>query len=412
MVRKGRLWKGGIILLAAVGLLLGTTQAVSAKKKCPKKIVFGQVIALSGPLAGGVAISGGKIYELWIEQVNKHGGIYVRECGRKLPVVLKRYDDKSDIGTMRRLLEKMIVEDKVDFILPPWGTAWLFAAAPIANKYHYILIGGPGGAKKLTTLNLPYFFQVLNHSETQAPTLAKIFREVGVKTVAVVWRADLHGIEYGRAFVPYFKKMGIKVVMNKSYPPGIKDLSALLKQAKALKADAFVAACYPPGGMLLTSQAIGLGINFKAFFMTVLPFSPPLFRGTFGVRGVEGVMGGGAWNAKSSPGAAILVKKFVKKFKVEPDYWGALYYYASLEHFKQAIEKAGTLNQKKIRNIMAKAKFPTSLGMFWYNKKRQFVNHPGEIGQWQKGVFEVIDPGPKRTAKPEYPKPPWPKKKK
>jgi len=26
-------------------------------------------------------------------------------------------------------------------------------------------------------------------------------------------------------------------------------------------------------------------------------------------------------------------------------------------------------------------------------------------------VFEVIDPGAKRTAKPEYPKPPWPKKK-
>jgi branched-chain amino acid transport system substrate-binding protein len=396
-----------------MGLLIGGAQAVSAKKKrCPKKIVFGQVLALSGPLAGGVAISGGKIYELWIEQVNKAGGIYVRECGRKIPVVLKRYDDKSDIGTMRRLLEKMIVEDKVDFILPPWGTAWLFAAAPIANKYKYILIGGPGGAKKLTTLSLPYFFQVLNHSETQAPTLAKIFREVGVKRVAVVWRADLHGIEYGRAFVPFFKKMGMKIVMNKSYPHGIKDVSALLKQAKAAKADAFVAACYPPGGMQFTGTSMALGINFKAFFLTVLPFSPPLFKGTFGERGVEGVMGGGAWNAKSSPGAAILVKKFVKKFKVEPDYWGALFYYASLEHFKQAIEKAGCLDQKKIRKIMATTRFKTSLGPFWYNKKRQFVNHPGEIGQWQKGVFEVIDPGPKRTAKPEYPKPPWPKKKK
>ena len=71
MVRKGRLWHVVIIFAAAVGLLLGTTHAVSAKKKCPKKIVFGQVIALSGPLAGGVAISGGKIYQLWIEQVNK-----------------------------------------------------------------------------------------------------------------------------------------------------------------------------------------------------------------------------------------------------------------------------------------------------------------------------------------------------
>ena len=115
-----------------------------------------------------------KIYELWVDEVNKAGGIYVKEYGKKLPVELKRYDDKSDIGTMTNLLEKLIVEDKVDFIFPPWGTAWLFAPPPpSANKYGYILIGGPGGALKLKELSLPYFFQVLNFSETQAPALAK-----------------------------------------------------------------------------------------------------------------------------------------------------------------------------------------------------------------------------------------------
>jgi len=61
---------------------------------------------------------------------------------------------------------------------------------------------------------------------------------------------------------------------------------------------------------------------------------------------------------------------------------------------------------------MAKEKFDTALGPFWYDKDRYFVNHPGEIGQWQNGVFEVIDPGKKRTAPPLYPKPAWPQKKK
>ncbi|MFH1242917.1 MAG: amino acid ABC transporter substrate-binding protein [Pseudomonadota bacterium] len=375
------------------------------------KIRIGQAISLSGPIAGGVAIAGGPIYELWVEEVNKNGGIYVKEYGKKLPVELIRYDDKSDIGTMTNLLEKLILEDKVDFVFPPWGTAWLFAAAPIANKYGYILIGGPGGALKLKELRLPYFFQVLNFSETQAPALADIFGEVGVKSVAVIYRGDLHGVEYGNAMVPFFKQKGIEVKMNKSYPPGIKDLSPLLKDAKSLGVDAFVAACYPDGGMLLTSQSIELGINFNAFFLTVLPFSPNLYRDMFGVNVVEGVMGGGAWNAKTSPGAKELVDKFVARFKVEPDYWGALYYWSSLQHFQKAIEKAGTLDQKKIRDIMAKEKFDTALGPFWYDENQYFVNHPGEIGQWQKGVFEVIDPGPKRTAPPEYPKPPWPKPK-
>jgi branched-chain amino acid transport system substrate-binding protein len=404
---KNRVLLGLFVFAVAAVFLVGAGAKQSPAKD---KIVIGQAIALSGPIAGGVAIAGGPIYEMWVEEVNKNGGIYVKEYGKKLPVELKRYDDKSDIGTMTNLLEKLILEDKVDFVFPPWGTAWLFAAAPIANKYGYILIGGPGGALKLKELNLPYFFQVLNFSETQAPALADIFKEVGVKSVAIIYRGDLHGVEYGNAMVPYFKRKGIEVKLNKSYPPGIKDLSPLLKEAKSLDVDAFCAASYPDGGMLLTSQSIELGINFKAFFITVLPFSPNLYRDNFGVNVVEGVMGGGAWNAKSSPGAKELVDKFVARFHVEPDYWGALYYWSSLQHFQQAIEKAGTLDQKKIRDIMAKEKFNTALGPFWYDKNRYFVNHPGEIGQWQKGVFEVIDPGAKRTAPPLYPKPAWPKK--
>jgi len=400
-------WFPALLMLIPVVMFLfcPTVHAAPAKDK----IVIGQAISLSGPLAGAVQIAGGPIYELWVEEVNKKGGIFVKEYGKKLPVELKRYDDKSDIGTMTNLLEKLILQDKVDFVFPPWGTAWLFAAAPIANKYGYILIGGPGGALELKKLSLPYFFQVLNFSETQAPAIADIYKEVGVKSVAVIFRGDLHGIEYGDAVAPYLKKAGIEVKMKKSYPPEIKDLSPLLKEAKALNVDAFFIAAYPDGGMLVTGQAMELGINFKAFLITVLPFSPNLYRDTFGAAAVEGVMGGGAWNAKTSPGAKELVDKFVARFKVEPDYWGGLYYWSSLQHFQQAIEKAGTLDQKKIRDVMAKEKFNTALGPFWYDKDRYFVNHPGEIGQWQKGVFEVIDVGAKRTAKPLYPKPAWPK---
>ena len=399
----------GLFVFAVVVAYLGIVSVTSSPAK--DKIVIGQAISLSGPIAIGVSIAGGRIYPMWVSEVNKKGGIYVKEYGKRLPVELKRYDDKSDIGTMTNLLERLIVQDKVDFVFPPWGTAWLFAAAPIANKYGYILIGGPGGALKLKELSLPYFFQVLNFSETQAPALADIFAEVGVKSVAVIYRGDLHGVEYGDAMVPYFKERGIDVKMKKSYPPGIKDLSPLLKEAKSLGVDAFCAASYPDGGMLLTGQAIELGINFNAFFITVTPFSPNLYRDTFGVNVVEGVMGGGAWNAKTSPGAKEFVDKFVERHKMEPDYWGGLYYWSSLQHFQQAIEKAGTLDQKKIRDVMAKERFDTALGPFWYDENRYFVNHPGEIGQWQKGVFEVIDPGAKRTAPPLYPKPSWPKKK-
>jgi len=160
---------------------------------------------------------------------------------------------------------------------------------------------------------------------------------------------------------------------------------------------------------LSTSQAIELGINFKVFALSVGP-AFTFYKNAFGAGMVEGIIGGGAWNAKSSPGA----KKFAAHYKQVSgedmgNYWGSIYFYSAMQHFKQAIEKAGTLDQKKIRDVMAKEKFDTALGPFWYDKRQISVNHPGEIGQWQKGVFEVIDPGEKRTAPPRI-KPAWPKK--
>jgi branched-chain amino acid transport system substrate-binding protein len=403
----------GKYLKSAVMVMLFTLLvAFSMAAHSKDKIRIGQAVSLSGPLATSNAVVSTPYYDLWVKDVNAEGGIYVKEVGKKLPVELLIYDDKSEIGTMTRLLEKLILEDKVDFILPPWGTANLFAAAPIANKYGYILIGGAGGAEKLKDLKLPYFFQSLNFSEAQVPVLASILAELGVKRVAMISHEDLHGVEYSGVAVSEFAKRQIDVAMKKTYPMGVKDVSLLLKQAKSLNVDAFIGFSYPDECMLITGQSIELGIDFKVFVLSVGP-AFTFYRNAFGAKTVEGVIGGGAWNAKSSPGA----KKFAEHYKEITgeemgNYWGSIYFYSAMQHFKQAIEKAGTLDQKKIRDIMAKERFDTALGPFWYDKDRYFVNHPGEIGQWQKGVFEVIDPGEKRTAPPLYPKPPWPKKKK
>jgi branched-chain amino acid transport system substrate-binding protein len=392
-----------------VGMLFAGLIAAPSLAHSKDKIVIGQAVSLSGPLGPSNAVVSTPYYDLWVKDVNAEGGIYVKELGKKLPVELLIYDDKSEIGTMTRLLEKLILEDKVDFILPPWSTAFLFAASPIANKYGYILIGGAGGADKLKDLRLPYFFQSLNFSETQVPVLASIFEELGVKQVAMISHEDLHGVEYSGAAAPELAKRGIEVAMKKSYPMGVKDLSSLLKQAKSLNVDAFVGFSYPDECMLITGQSIELGINFKVFALSVGP-AFTFYRNAWGANTVEGIIGGGAWNPKSSPGA----KQFAEHYKEVAgeemgNYWGSIYFYSAMQHFKQAVEKAGTLDQKKIRDIMAKEKFDTALGPYGYDDRQISVNHPGEWGQWQNGLFEVIDTGEKRTAAPII-KPAWPKK--
>ncbi len=70
-----------------------------------------------------------------MEDVNADGGIFVAEYGKKLPVEMKVYDDQSDMDTSMRLLTKLIEEDKVDFVFAPTSTAFLFAAAGVANAH-------------------------------------------------------------------------------------------------------------------------------------------------------------------------------------------------------------------------------------------------------------------------------------
>ena len=351
---------------------------------------------------------------LWVEGVNAKGGIYVKEYDKKLPIEWIQYDDKSDHGTMVKLIEKLILDDKVDLLFPPCSTSWLFAASPVVNKYGYVLLGAEGGAEGLTSMikDFPYVFSVLNYSNTQIPLLADQFKEWGIKTAAITFLEDLHGVEYSNRALSEFEKRGIKTLMIKSHPLGAQDVSPILKAAQATKADAFCSFSYPGENVLIAKQSIELGYNPKVFFESVGPFAL-WFRDIFGAPTIEGLLGGGAWNRKTSPAAADFYDASIKRFGEQGiDMWGNLYYWGSLQFLGQAIEKAGTLDQKKLRDVVATQKFDTALGPTWFDKNHNLAEecHPGEIGQWINGEWEVVLPKDKATATAIFPKPAWPKK--
>ena len=375
---KHKVLVGSFVCVAVAVFLVGVSATNSLAKD---KIRIGQAVSLSGPNAI-IHVAGALVPQtLWVEGVNAKGGIYVKEYGKKLPIEWIQYDDKSDHGTMVKLIEKLILSDKVDFLFPPCSTSYLFAAAPIANKHGYILMGAEGGAESLTELvqDLPYVFLVLNYSNTQIPLLADQFVEWGVKTAAVTFLEDLHGIEYSNRALPEFEKRGIKTVMLKSHPLATQDMSPILKAAKATNADAFCCFSYPGENILVTQQAIELGYNPKAFFGSVGPFAL-WFRNIFGANTIEGLMGGGAWNRKTSPAAAEFYDASIARFGEDGiDMWGNLYYWGSLQFFEQAIEKAGTLDQKKIRDIIATEKFNTALGLTWFDISKGAVAEEVEL---------------------------------
>jgi branched-chain amino acid transport system substrate-binding protein len=385
--------------------------AVPTKLPAKEKIVVG----MSRPLSGWNAVIGDSayrpVYETFVKEVNDDGGIFVEEYGKKLPIELIVYDDKSDVGTMTRLTEKLIVEDKVDFLWPASGTAFLFAQAPIANKYGYVLVTAEGGATSLKDMlpSLPYIFVTLSFSDwNQIPVLADILSEAGAKTAYITYIADLHGIEYSGVAGIEFPKKGIEVVGIKSLPPDIKDLSPVIKAAKASEADIFCCFAYPDQNMPATGTSMELDFNPKAWIGGPgVNFG--FYHTAFGPA-VEGVMGFTSFSPKQSEAAKALADKlWAGKPEEVQDPWGHPLYWAGLETWKQAVEKAGTLNQEKIRDLLATEKFQTVLGETWYeNGLLAKEAHTGEIGQWQNGVYEVVGPKEDATAPLVYPKPEWP----
>jgi branched-chain amino acid transport system substrate-binding protein len=410
------------ILICAIIILTvipGCAKEEAAPAPPPKPVKDKIVVGMSRPLSGPLAVIGDSafkpIYETWVPEVNKAGGINVAEYGKKLPIELKIYDDKSDVGTMTRLTEKLIVEDKVDFLWPACGTAFIFGQAPIANKYGYVLVTAEGGATTIKDAlpSLPYLFISLSFSDWyELPVLADLLAAKGAKTAYVTYIADLHGIEYSGVAGIEFPKRGIKILGNVSLPPDLKDFAPIIKDAQASGADVFCCFAYPDQVMPVTGTAIALNYNPKAFICG--PGANFGFYHTAFGPAVEGVICFATFNDKSSPALKILADKlYTGKPEDINDWWGHPLYWASLDIWKAAVEKAGKIDQKAVRDIIATTKLDTVLGPTWFT---MFGNgggllakecHPGEIGQWINGKLEIVG-GNIPTASFVYPKPPWP----
>jgi len=406
-----------IALVLVLSLFAGCAQSGSGGKKIDKnktEIVVGGVRSQTGAQAVFDQTAFGPCYRMWVKEVNDAGGIYVKEYDKKMPIKLIIYDDTSDMGTMTQLYQKLILEDKVDFLLPPTSTAFLAAAAPIAAEYGYLLIGAEGGSKTLreTLEKYPDFFTTLSYSETQIPAQAKLFKELGVKTVYICYIQDSHGIEYNEDATVAFKEAGIEIVAQESLPPDLADMTPTMNNAKASGADAFIVYSYPQHSFPAIEIAKAIGYNPKIFLGGPGVCYDLVKLACGGDAGVEGVMYEGAWNTKSSPELEAFATKIAEYNKDDPnftmDWWGHAPYYAGLQVLQEAIEKAGTLDHKKLSEYIKTNHFTTVLGdTFFTDQELDPSCYKGQIGQWQNGYAEVVDADSNRTADPIYPKPDW-----
>ena len=145
-----------------------------------------------------------------------------------------------------RAIERLITQDKVDLLLPPWGTAVNLAVAPLFDKHGYPQIGSTNLTHKADQFakRWPGHFFLLGSSGMYADALmdvlgdAKKEGKIG-KKVAMISVADGFGVDSASAARKAAAKHGFELVLDKTYPVGSSDLSSLLNEAKASGADTF-----------------------------------------------------------------------------------------------------------------------------------------------------------------------------
>jgi branched-chain amino acid transport system substrate-binding protein len=367
----------------------------------PAPVRIGYAISRTGPFAAGAQVSQEPNYVLWAEQVNAAGGLDVQ--GQRRKVELVGYDDRSDVDTAVRTYQKLMTEDKVDLILPPWGSGMNFAVAPLASKYGYPMLAPTALSRKLLDMKLPYFFAFLQQPDRMMGALVDLLVAKGVKTAAVLYMDDLFGLENSQALLPLLKQKGIAIAEEKSYPLGVQDLLPVLKAVQAKNVDAFIGITYPPDTILVTTQAKEIGLNPKIFYVSV-GTAFQFFKERMGAS-AEDVMGMGSWNASMSPDAKRYFDAHVARFGKEPDRWASGHCWAALQVLQQAVAKVG-LDRKAIRDYIASQTFQTVVGPIRFEGGEN-VATPGTVSQWQAGEFQVVWPEARATAKPVVPKPAW-----
>ncbi|EJL50480.1 ABC-type branched-chain amino acid transport system, periplasmic component [Rhizobium sp. CF122] len=394
-------------LVAAVAAT-GVGRAAFGEER--KSVRIGYAISKTGPNAGGAGITTLPNYLLWVKDVNDAGGLELPD-GKKLPIEVIEYDDRSSSEEVVRATERLATDDQVDFILAPWGTGFNLAVAPLFDRYGY-----PQLAVSAVTDKAPQFVQrwkksfwMLGGGHDYAKALASILVEANKagtinNKVAMVSVADGFGIDLVSAARPAFKEAGIEVVYDQTYPLATSDFSPVINEAMASGADSFVAFSYPPDTFALTQQAQVASFNPKVLYLGVGTGFP--VYGKNNGENATGIMSLGGIDPANKANEEYR-KRHEAHTGIAPDYWGSVITYASLQMLQEAIKRKG-LDREAVSAELASGTFETVLGetKFEENQLRKLW----WTGQWQNGQFVGVAPSDRQgVSKVVLPRQEWKK---
>ena len=342
----------------------------------PLKIGFS--MALTGGLAGA-----GKAaliaMEIWREDINKAGGI----LGRQVKFVY--YDDATSPAKVPGIYSKLLNIDKVDLVVSSYGTNEIAPAMPIVMRKKLVFPSLFGLAVN-DKFNYDRYFQIMPAGPVPKDDWSRGFfalaseQDPKPKTIALL-SADA---EFARNAVAGARrnaqKMGLKIVYDKTYPPGTADFSPIMRALIASKADMIYVGSYPPGSVGLVKSAKELGLKAKMFGGGMVGLQFAAIQKNLGPM-LNGIVNYDFWVPEPTlkfQGVEAFLKKYQEKAKgkgVDPlGHYLPPYAYAYLQILGQAVNEVGSLDQGKIAKFMHDTTFDTVVGPVKF----------GANGEWAK----------------------------
>lgn len=367
-----------------------------ASAQAQSTIVFGAPL----PITGGLAPEAAKAkqgYNLWMETVNAAGGIKVGDKKMKIKIVYTDY--QSNTPKAVQAAEKLITQEKVNFLFAPFGSGATKASSTLAAKYKMVTLAPTASSPQVYDRGNKYLFGIYTPNETLTIPLVNIVKGAGakLKTMAILARNDFFPLALARQMKASAKAGGIEVIFDEKFAVNSLDHSATLTQMRALKPDWIFVTGYINDNALIRKQMLDQKVKAPVVTMLTGP-SYPEFITAAGKPGAENVTGAAWWHPalkyksddifNSTQG---YVETFKKKFGFVPDYGHASHTAVGVI-FQAAIEKAGSIDPEKVRAALASLNAKTFHGPMSFSDTGQANSYKPPVFQIQGGETKIIYP--------------------
>jgi len=379
--------------LLGAALLAGVIAAGAAAAQ--DVIRVGAPLPITGPLSPE-AKKQQRGYDLWAEAANRSGGI--RVGGKRMKVEIVYVDYQSNTPRAVQAAEKLITQDKVNFLFSPFGSGAAKAASSVSEKYQVPTIAATASSAQVYDQGYKYLFGTFTPNDTLTEPLADIVvREAaGVKRVAILARNDLFPLAIAQEMEKSAKKRGLNVVYFEKYSIGTLDHASALSQIKSQSPHWIFATGYTNDLILLRKQMADQRIDAPVVTMIAAPAYQEWIDGTGKLS--QNITSAAWWHpAVRYKGKDVFgsteayVKAFQAKYGALPDYAEGSASAAGAI-LQLAIEKAGSIERTKVRDALAAMNEMTFWGRVQFGANGQITSLEPPVFQIQKGKPTVIHP--------------------